>query len=107
MHSDPIIRGLEFLGAVPKQDTSSTSDSGAVVNSSTYQEETTMYFVIYLDNRSEWRFLLRRQGNHETIAVSSEGYVQKSSCQYAMDLVKSAYNAPVYEQGTDGKLYAA
>ena len=45
------------------------------------------YFQIYRDNRREWRWRFRT-GNHETIAVSSEGYINKSDCRHSIDLVK-------------------
>ena len=46
-----------------------------------------MYFQMYQDNRNEWRWRLKA-ANHETIAISSEGYVRKSDCLHAIDLVK-------------------
>ena len=55
-----------------------------------------MHFTMYKDNAGEWRWTLRA-ANHEAIAVSSEGYTTKSSCEYSISLVKSAHTAPVYE----------
>ena len=56
-----------------------------------------MYFQTYQDNAGEWRWRLRA-GNHEIIAVSSEGYSAKSSCLHSIDLVKSTdVNTPVHE----------
>lgn len=56
-----------------------------------------MYFQMYQDARYEWRWRLNA-GNHETIAVSSEGYTTKTSCERSIALVKQSYNAPVYQQ---------
>lgn len=56
-----------------------------------------MYFVIYRDNQSYWRWTLYAS-NHKVIAVSSESYVSKTDCQAALNLVKSSSNAPVYER---------
>ena len=47
-----------------------------------------MYFEMYRDARDEWRWRLKA-GNHEVIAVSSEGYASKQSCSHSIDLVKS------------------
>ena len=47
-----------------------------------------MYFEMYRDTRNEWRWRLKA-GNHEIIAVSSEGYASKQSCSPSIDLVKS------------------
>ena len=46
-----------------------------------------MNFQIYTDSAGEWRWRFRAD-NNEIIAVSSEGYVRKSSCQHSIDLVK-------------------
>ena len=55
-----------------------------------------MKFQMYRDSRNEWRWRLRA-ANGRTIADSGEGYVNKSDCRHAIDLVKSSYNAPVEE----------
>ena len=52
-------------------------------------------FTTYRDSAGEWRWNLKA-ANHEAIA-SGEGYVNKSDCQNAVDLVKSSSNAPVRE----------
>lgn len=55
------------------------------------------YFKIYRDAAGEyrWRFVAR---NGEKIAVSSEGYKNKSDCEYAIGLVKrEAPAAPVLQ----------
>ena len=54
-----------------------------------------MYYTIYRDSAGEWRWNLKA-ANHEAIA-SGEGYVNKSDCEHAIDLVKSSSNAPVRE----------
>ncbi len=56
-----------------------------------------MYFEIYQDNRGEWRWTLKA-GNHETIAVSSEGYHNRADCLHGINLVKQSANAPVRER---------
>ena len=53
-----------------------------------------MYFTKYRDNAGEWRWNLKA-ANHETIAVSSEGYTTEASCDHSIELVKSAHDAPV------------
>ena len=55
-----------------------------------------MYFQMYQDNKGEWRWRLKA-ANHETIAISSEGYVRKSSCEHAISLVKYSSDAPIHE----------
>ncbi len=55
-----------------------------------------MYYTIYRDSAGEWRWNLKA-ANHESIASSGEGYVNKSDCEHAIDLVKSSANAPVRE----------
>lgn len=56
-----------------------------------------MYFEMYRDARDEWRWRLKA-GNHEVIAVSSEGYASKQSCSHSIDLVKSTtVGTPVKE----------
>lgn len=55
-----------------------------------------MYFQVYTDKRGEHRWRLKA-GNHQIVAVSSESYVDKSSCLHSIDLVKGASEAPVRE----------
>ena len=55
-----------------------------------------MSFTIYKDNQGFWRWILQA-ANNKTIAVSSESYFNKQDCLHSIDLVKSAWNAPVYE----------
>ncbi|WP_299281519.1 DUF1508 domain-containing protein [uncultured Tateyamaria sp.] len=55
-----------------------------------------MYFYLYKDNQGYWRWKLKA-ANHETIAVSSESYVNKSDAEHAINLVKSTNTAPIYE----------
>ena len=56
-----------------------------------------MYFQTHQDNRGEWRWRFRA-ANHETIAVSSEGYSSKAACLRSIELVKQgAPAAPVYD----------
>ena len=46
-----------------------------------------MKFTIYKDRRGEYRWRLTA-ANNRTIADSGEGYVNKSDCAGAIDLVK-------------------
>ena len=55
-----------------------------------------MKYQMYRDSRNEWRWRLRA-ANGKAIANSGEGYVNKSDCRRAIDLVKSSSRAPVEE----------
>lgn len=55
-----------------------------------------MYFILYTDNRGEWRWKYRA-GNNEDIAVSSEGYKAKQNALYSISLVKQALSAKTYD----------
>ncbi len=58
-------------------------------------------YWMYRDARNEWRWVFYAAGNGEEIAVSSEGYVNKSDCQRGVDIMKSSQGATVYwPQGT-------
>ena len=54
-----------------------------------------MYFEMYRDARGEWRWRLKA-ANHEQIAASSEGYINKSDCLHSIELVKGSMDASVY-----------
>ncbi|MEL7090512.1 MAG: DUF1508 domain-containing protein [Pseudomonadota bacterium] len=53
-----------------------------------------MYYKLYTDTQGYWRWTFRA-ANHETIAVSSESYHNKSDAQHAINIVKSSAQAPV------------
>ena len=53
-----------------------------------------MYFKVYQDQQSQWRWTLKAN-NGKIIADSGEGYWNKQDCVHGIDLVKSAWNAPV------------
>ena len=55
-----------------------------------------MRYEVYRDTANEWRWRFRA-ANGNIIAVSSEGYINKSDCLSAIALVKQSQNAPVYE----------
>ncbi len=55
-----------------------------------------MSFTVYKDKQGYWRWHLQA-ANNKIVADSAEGYFNKQDCLHAIDLVKSAYNAPVYE----------
>jgi uncharacterized protein len=53
-----------------------------------------MVFWKYIDNANQWRcFLLAENG--KKIADSGESYWNEADCEHGIDLVKSAWNAPV------------
>ncbi len=56
-----------------------------------------MYFEVYKDVRGEWRWTLKA-GNHETIATSGEGYINRADCLHGIELVKQSATAPVRER---------
>ncbi|MEM7043709.1 MAG: DUF1508 domain-containing protein [Pseudomonadota bacterium] len=51
---------------------------------------------MYRDRVGEWRWSLKAANNH-TIADSGEGYINRSDCLHAIDLVKGSSNSPVRE----------
>jgi len=53
-----------------------------------------MRFHAYKDAAGYWRWRLLA-ANNRTIADSGEGYNNYADCLAAIELVKSAYNAPV------------
>ena len=55
-----------------------------------------MTFYIYKDKQGYWRWNLKAS-NNKIVADSGEGYNNKADCEHGISLVKSAYNAPVYE----------
>ncbi|RWC38565.1 MAG: DUF1508 domain-containing protein [Mesorhizobium sp.] len=55
-----------------------------------------MYFFLYQDATRQWRWRLV-SSNHKTVADGAESYWNKADALHGIDLVKSAYNAPVYE----------
>jgi uncharacterized protein YegP (UPF0339 family) len=55
-----------------------------------------MAFYMYKDISGQWRWRLRA-ANNRTIADSGESYWNKNDCLSAINLVKGAFNAPVYE----------
>lgn len=59
-----------------------------------------MYFILYKDNRGEWRWTFR-SANHEAICVSSEGYTSKQGALHGIGLVKQgAATARIYDDTT-------
>lgn len=55
-----------------------------------------MRFILYKDSSGYWRWQLL-SANNRIIADSGEGYNNKQDCEHGIDLVKSAWNAPVFE----------
>jgi uncharacterized protein YegP (UPF0339 family) len=58
--------------------------------------EGTMAYYVYQDSQGQWRWRLLA-ANRQIIATSGEGYVRKTDCLHAIDLVKGSGSAPVYE----------
>lgn len=56
-----------------------------------------MYFTIYKDLKSQWRWTLFASNNRK-IADSGESYWNKTDCLAGISLVKSCGSAPVYER---------
>ncbi len=54
-----------------------------------------MKFRIFEDKQGYWRWRLRAANNE--IIASGEAYIDKRDCLHAIELVKSAWNAPVHE----------
>lgn len=55
-------------------------------------------FKLYQDSSDEWRWRFLAP-NNKSIAISGEGYQNKSGCEDAIDLVKDhAPSAPVEEE---------
>ena len=56
-----------------------------------------MKFQLFKDSAGEWRWRLRA-ANNEIVATSGEGYINKTDCVHAIELVKSAAStAPIEE----------
>ncbi|MBN8691184.1 MAG: DUF1508 domain-containing protein [Armatimonadetes bacterium] len=55
-----------------------------------------MYYYIYKDTNSEWRWTLYAANNRK-IANSGEGYQNKQDCLSAITLVKGSSGAPIHE----------
>lgn len=56
-----------------------------------------MYFTIYLDHTSQWRWNLKAK-NHEIIA-HGESYTTKQNCLHAIELVKDTNKqTPIHEK---------
>ena len=53
-----------------------------------------MYYEVYKDTAGEWRWRLLA-ANNQIIANSGEGYIKRSDCLHAIELVKSSKDAPV------------
>lgn len=56
-----------------------------------------MVYEMYKDQGSYWRWRLFA-ANGKIVADSGEGYFNKADCLHGINLVKSAYNAPVRER---------
>jgi uncharacterized protein len=56
-----------------------------------------MAYWVYRDASYQWRWRLKAN-NYKIIAVSGEGYHNKSDCLSAIQLVKGSGNTPTYEE---------
>lgn len=54
-------------------------------------------YELYKDNAGQWRWRYVAK-NGKTIAISSEGYVNKSDCSHSIELVKDSKSDPVVEE---------
>ncbi len=54
------------------------------------------YYNLYKDSAGQWRWRYF-SSNGNTIAVSSEGYVNKSDAQNGINIMKRSANVPVIE----------
>lgn len=54
-----------------------------------------MKYVVYSDSAKQWRWRFL-SANGKIIAVSSEGYFNRSDCERGIELVKGLRIAPVY-----------
>jgi uncharacterized protein YegP (UPF0339 family) len=52
-------------------------------------------YRMYKDSRGEWRWSYEAS-NRLTIAVSSEGYKNRSDCERGIAIMKTSTNSPVY-----------
>ena len=55
------------------------------------------YYVLYRDHKAEWRWTFHA-ANHRTVAVASEGYVNKSDCVTAINLIASSAGCAIIEK---------
>lgn len=55
-------------------------------------------YWMYKDNRNEWRWTYEAS-NGKTIAVSSEGYVNRGDCERSIEIMKSSKDSPVWLPG--------
>lgn len=56
-----------------------------------------MYYEVYKDVSGQWRWRLVAS-NHKIVATSGESYWNKDDCLHGIGLVKSTFNAPIYER---------
>lgn len=56
-----------------------------------------MYFHLYKDVNSHWRWTLIVAQNGRKIANSGEGYWNKADCVAAINLVRGSGSAPIRE----------
>lgn len=54
------------------------------------------YFLLYKDTLNQWRWRLL-SANHRIIAVSGEGYFNRTDAIAAINLVKGSYASPIRE----------
>lgn len=61
-----------------------------------------MYFYLYKDTQSLWRWNIQSSGNHKIIAMSSESYHNRLDALHGIQLVKTyAASARVYDKSQD------
>jgi len=58
-------------------------------------------FELYRDKQKDYRWRLRA-GNHQVIAISSEGYSSRPSCEHGIELVRKMGEPEVYQDKQGG-----
>ena len=53
-------------------------------------------YLMYRDSRQEWRWTYYAS-NAKAIAVSSEGYINRSDCLRGIEIMKNSGDSPTYE----------
>lgn len=57
-------------------------------------------YWMYRDNKKEWRWRYDAR-NGETIAVSSEGYINRADCQRGINIMKASGDSPTWMPNDD------
>jgi uncharacterized protein YegP (UPF0339 family) len=55
------------------------------------------YYVLYRDNRGEWRWTFHA-ANNRMIGVASEGYSSKEACVHSINLIANSAGCAIHER---------